>query len=99
MVLLWAIGLLEIQQSLKCWWRESCWQIAVGNPWSKGQQTLMSIPGGPWPGEAMPCGSWMLMPAGIRQDVQINFVLAREYQSEIMYAMERGEFYMGNHAG
>lgn len=39
------------------------------------------------------------MPAGIRQDVQINFVLAREYQSEIMYAMERGEFCMGNHAG
>lgn len=37
----------------------------------------------------------MLIPAGTAREVQINFVLAKEYQSGIMYAVEGDEFFIG----
>lgn len=37
----------------------------------------------------------MLIPAGTWREARINFVLAKEYQSGIMYAVERDEFLLG----
>lgn len=57
-------------------------------PLEPGQAVWISIPGDP-------CGMWVFIPAGTPRGARINFVLAEEYQSGIMYAVGRDEVFIG----